>query len=66
MKIAAKNRQGLKWKIVGKQIPGKKIRQERKEKEDKPHLYVVATEANGQGHKLEELVQWSQYDNVGK
>lgn len=49
----------------GKTDIRKKIRQERKEKENKLHLYV-ATEATGQGHKLEELVQWSQYDNVGK
>lgn len=44
----------------------KKIRQERKEKQGKSQVYVIATEANGQGQKLEQLVQWSQYDNVGK
>lgn len=60
----AKNRQeGLKWEVVGKEIVGKKKkkRQEWKEKEDKSQLHVVATRANGngQGQKLEQLVQFS-------
>lgn len=50
-------------KKTDKRKKEKRIWLEWKEKKNKAQLYVAATEGDGKGQKLVQLVQWSQQAN---